>query len=89
MSQLSRLFNGCSRRANSLQWMACRFGSSAASNSTTIADNQVIGPGNNDPTRMPTVFEQSSGAERIEYLAELAGRNAFLMDPLKVDHSGG
>lgn len=61
---------------------------SPVANSSEIPDEQVLGPGNTDANRISTVFEQASGAERIEYLAKLTGKNAFLTDPLRVDHYG-
>lgn len=47
----------------------------------------VVGPGGPDD-RIPSMYEQSAGLERLEYLANLAQKPIFLMDPLVVDHFG-
>lgn len=56
--------------------------------SQTVADDEAVGPGTTDRSRIASDFEQAAGLERIEMLAKLAGRSAFLMEPLKVDHYG-
>ncbi len=53
------------------------------------ADAAVVGPGPApDGATIGTEYEQAAGKERVEYLSGLAGRSAFLMDPLCVDHYG-
>lgn len=51
-------------------------------------DDNVIGPGTKDPSLIATTYEQAPGLERVELLGKLAGKSAFLMEPLKVDHFG-
>lgn len=64
---------------------APRFYSSASPKAA--AEAEVVGPGGNAES-IPSMFEQSAGLERLEYLANLAQRPLFLMDPLRVDHFG-
>lgn len=47
----------------------------------------VVGPGG-PSDKILGMYEQSAGLERLEYLAGLAGRSIFLMEPLKVDRFG-
>lgn len=47
----------------------------------------VVGPGAPDGV-IPTDFEQTSGLERLEYLANVQGINIFLDEPLKIDAYG-
>lgn len=55
---------------------------------SSVPDNEVVGPGSKDPELIATDYEQAAGMERIELLSKLAGKSAFLMEPLKVDHFG-
>lgn len=50
-------------------------------------EEPVVGPGGSS-TNIPSMYEQSAGLERLEYLAGLAGRPIFLMDQLKVEAFG-
>ena len=51
-------------------------------------DSDVVGPGSSDPNLIATPYEQAVGLERVELLSKLAGKSAFLMAPLVVDHFG-
>lgn len=51
-------------------------------------DVPVTGVGLSDPHSFPTQYEHAAGIERVEYLAELTGRNVFLNEPLKINHYG-
>lgn len=55
---------------------------------TSFKDEDVVGPGTTDPDLIASPYEQAAGLERLELLGKVAGRSAFLMEPLKVDHYG-
>jgi cytochrome c oxidase subunit 5b len=57
-------------------------------NNPPPADEESVGPGTKDPALIASSYEQAAGLERVELLGKLAGRSAFLMDPLVVDHFG-
>lgn len=57
-----------------------RYSSDGKANSRT--DEPVVGPGG-PSDRIPSMYEQSAGLERLEYLANLAQRPLFLDQPLR------
>lgn len=54
----------------------------------TDVDIPVTGVGLSDPRSFPTQYEHAAGIERVEYLADLSGKNIFLNEPLKINHYG-
>lgn len=84
LSRLISIYRGTQRR--------CLAGTTTpnqpSSHSKITADNEVVGPGTTDLSLIANAYEQAAGLERVEFLAKLAGRSAFLMEPLKVDHYG-
>lgn len=47
----------------------------------------MVGPGG-PSDKILGMYEQSAGLERLEYLANLAQRPVFLMDPIKIEKFG-